>query len=266
MLPTLFAALIAILPPQGSAPQRPPPDPAVVEAARAELARAFDAGEAGERVRALEAHGRVDDAKVAALAAKGLRAGEVEVRKAAVVALRYSPHEDALLALHAFAKQDRALRKDPALYAETLRAIAWHGREASIPVLVEDLWTATEHEVIRARVLGLGRIPSTKSIEALIDLLKIAGPRKTDPHMQEFRTALIVLTGVDRGPSQEGWFAWWNEHKHALRVTATPAELPKPLQVVWDHYWGTHEGEGARGDRRERREKGGREKGGEGGG
>lgn len=254
MLPTLFAALLAVLPIQGPAAKRPAPDPAVVEAARTELARAFDAGEAGERVRALEAHGRVDDAKVAALAAKGLRAGEPEVRKAAVLALRFSPHEDALLALHAFAKQDRALRKDPSLYAETLRAIAWHGEESSIPVLVEDLWTATEYEVIRARILGLGRIRSTKSIEALIDLLKVAGPRKTDPYLQEFRTSLIVLTGVDRGPSQEGWFAWWNDNKRALRVTEAPAELPKLLQVGWDHYWGeARQGDGARGEKRERR-------------
>jgi hypothetical protein len=56
--------------------------------------------------------------------------------------------------------------------------------------------------------------------------------------MENLRVALMVLTGVDQGTSQDAWMAWWNDHKKTLEISPTPPALPRSIQNRWNEYWG----------------------------
>ncbi len=40
--------------------------------------------------------------------------------------------------------------------------------------------------------------------------MRVAGRENVQNNMGHFRTALMVLTGVDKGTSQDLWIEWWN--------------------------------------------------------
>ena len=254
MLTCALLVVLSLSPPRGDATA--PPDPARVEAAVTELAHAFERGASGDRVRALDGQGTVPDARVVDWVARGLRDRELVVRKGAIEALRRNAHASSVAKLHAHAGE-KGLRAEPALHALVLRAIGQHGDPRSVAVLAEDAWSVQDRAVLEARLLGLGRIREPAAVEALFGLMKAAGKQRIQPLMGDFRLALLVLTGVDQGSSQELWLAWWNENKSRLRVAARPGELPPPLRARWDRYWG----EGTDAARTAR----GRERGGDGG-
>src|SRR5262249_49300774 len=130
------------------------------------------------------------------------------------------------------------MQKDAGLYASLLRAIGQHANASSIEVLADDLWGVQDHGVIQARILSLGRIRTVTSAETLLGLMKAAGPNKIQPFMEDFRLALLSITGVDQGASQDLWLRWWNDKKSKLKVPETPPQLPKAMQARWDSYWG----------------------------
>lgn len=216
--------------------EAPPPDKAAVDSAVAALDRAFKQGESGDRLRALEGAAGLAAPEVIARVAKALRDKDSGVAVAAANTLRFLDHADAQKALEARAKQADA-RKDAALFAALLKGLGQHRAKSSIEVLADDPWSVQDAKVLEARILGLGRIREVQSVEKLFDLMKVAGPHKIQPHMQHFRTALVVLTGADQGASQDLWLRWWNENKSKLRVLATEGELPRPMQMGWDAYW-----------------------------
>ena len=211
--------------------------------------------------RALRGALEVVDARVIeVIDAKGLRSDDPETRDPAVEALGRMDHPDALKALHEALKRDRKELQDaPPRYAALLRAIARHGKESSIPALVEDLFQSPDRGVIQARILGLGHIRSTKSVEELIRLMRSAPRPRVSDHMETFRTALVVLTGEDKGTDQELWINWYGDHKSKLEVAPEMPELPRELRRRWNVFWGERdeedEGEGAG-----KKRKGGKEK------
>jgi hypothetical protein len=265
MFPALFLALVPLSTPllqdPPPAPPTPPaekgevqaPDPAKIEQVARALDAAFQKGEAGERLRAVQAAAGVEDAKVISGVAKGLKDKDLAVRKAAIEVLRFSTHPSSLAPLHALAKRPET-RKDAPLYAAVLRAIGQHGSPESIEILTDNPWNSQDAAVIEARILGLGKIRTKESVKALIDLTEVAGPRKIDPFMRHFRASLASLTGADQGSSQELWLRWWRENKDTLKVAPEEPALPKDLARYWHRYWAPpgsepEEGERARGDR-----------------
>jgi hypothetical protein len=244
-LPTLVLALVHL----AQAPA--PADPQRVKDAVAELQKAFKEGDAPDRIRAIEHGSEVVDAQVIDWIARGLR-DQAEVQKSAIEALRWMDHPEALKPLVETARRDKRLQKDAALHAALLRAIGQHPNVSSIDVLADDMWSDPDHGVIQARILALGRIRSPAAATALIGMMKVAGPNKIQPFMEDFRMSLMVLTGADQGQSQDLWLRWWNENKGKLKIEATPPQLPRLMQRKWDAYW-SREGRGdkpaRRGDR-----------------
>jgi hypothetical protein len=222
-------------------PQRPAPDPARVKAAVSALDKAFRGTSKEEKLKALQEHSDVADAEVVKRIARGLADKELDIVKSSVVALRWLDHPDALKELHALAKSPRELRKEPVLYAELLKAIGQHSSPTSIAVLNDDLWSVPEYGVVQARILGLGRIRTSESVEALMSLMKAAGPQRMQNAMADFRLALVQLTGVDKGVSQQLWFEWWAENRAKLKIAAEPPEMPRELALRWEVYWGQRE-------------------------
>jgi hypothetical protein len=217
----------------------PPPDPQrVAEAVRA-LETAFKQGTPEERIEAVRAQGSVADAEVVEWLAKALaRSKEPELQGAAIEALRFQEHPDALGALETSLRRDRALRDAPQLYGALIKAVGQHGHERSIDLLTDDLWSVRDEQVVQARILALGHIRSPKSAEALFSVMKVAGRQRVQQRMPELRLALIVLLGVDQGDSQDAWMAWWNDHKGALVVPPEEPPLPRLLAQRWANHWG----------------------------
>lgn len=214
------------------------PDAVKVKAAVAEIERVFRDGDGPARVKAVQAAAQFVDPEVIARIAKGLKDKDLEVERAAMEALRFMPHPEAAKALVDAAKRDPRFKKAPERHAALLRAIAQHGAEDSIEVLAADLGNENDAGVLRARIWGLGRVRSKASVDKLIELLRALGPTKSASAMPDFRTALMVLTGVDQGTSGESWIAWWTAERARSVIAARPAALPRAAQYAWDLYWG----------------------------
>jgi hypothetical protein len=229
----LLAAFALCLPQQADA-QR-------VKSAIAELEQAWKSPSADERVRAIQASADVRDAEVLKLVARGLRDKEPAVQRAAIEALRFAGHPEALKELQAFARDEKASRKDPLLCAALLRAVGQYGSASSIRILGDDLWSLPEPRVLQARILGLGRIRTRESLERLLELLKLAGPQRIEAVMPDFRLALVALSGVDKGAAAQAWQDWWSANRAQWKPADEPAALPKDLERKWQVYWGEQE-------------------------
>jgi hypothetical protein len=250
---SLVGSLVLALAPSVQDPAPEPPAPEAVKAAVDGLKAAFTTGKTGERIRAIEQHGAVADEGVVEWLDKGVRDEDPTVQAAAIEALRFSPLREALDSLHATYKRDKKLQKDVELFSKLLKAIAQHGDKSSVPILADNAFGNVEHKVIEARILGLGNVRAPEAVEALISMMRVGGRHKIQPYMQNFRMALMVLTGADRGIDQDGWMSWWNENKKDFAVPPKAAPLPKDMQVRWDYYWGN---EAARERAKKRRERG----------
>ena len=216
----------------------PPPDPALVKAAIAELDSAFAKGKSPERIAAIGRAATLLDPAVIDRIARGLKDGDPLVQSAAVEALRFLQHADALAALSDCAKRDKKLAKDGERFAALIKAIGQHASPTSIAWLAEGALAGDDFRVIEARLLALGNIRTRAALEALVGLMRAADRERVQPYMPSFRLALMVLTGADQGVSQDAWIAWWNEHKATLAVEPAAPPLPKELQLRWDAYWG----------------------------
>lgn len=244
-MPELAVALLVCLPAPALAQEEAPyeePDPKVVEKALADLEEAFDDKEltAEGRAQAIQLNAYIPHEDLIEFFADTLKDWkELEPRQAAVEALRYSPHPDALEALHTRWKRDKKkLKKEPELAAAVLRAMAQHGKEESIDYLADDLFSIKTRAAVRARILGLGHVRAERSVEELMGIMKSARRNSIQNYMTDFRVSLMVLTGADHGLGQNEWIAWWNDNKKTFEVREKPHLLPKKEQYAWDRYWG----------------------------
>lgn len=234
--------------------------PERIEKALKSLEQAFAKGKADERVEAIVAHQEVVDPAVLRWMAKGLKDGDAKVRDAAAEALRFARHADALDALQDALKRERKSGKDVEWLVKLTKCVGQHQSESSIELLAENALQPPDPRLIEARVLGLANIRSNKAAEELIGLMRAAGRDKVQPYMGTFRLALVALTGVDKGLSQDEWMAWWNDNKSKLEVKSELPPLPKDLYQRWAYYWGLErivgrdKKRGERGDDPERRE------------
>jgi HEAT repeat protein len=235
MLITLLALVPLLTPPAALAVAQV--DDARVRMALAELDKAFKEGEKAARIRAIQSAAQVADSAVVERLGKVLRDKEMEVQLAAIEALRFMSHPDAVKVLVETAKRDPRIKKDWEVHMAWMRAIGQHGDPSSIEVLTDDIWGTLDYPVVQARILSLGRIRTTASVAKIFELMRTAGSQRVE-HMEHFRVALMVLTGVDQGASEEAWLRWWNENKAQLKLDEKPARLPKQLQYFWDRFWG----------------------------
>jgi hypothetical protein len=237
MLNLIFAA--ALLFP--SVPQDTPqdlPSPELIEEATTKLEEAYKSKDTDEITAALNTYGRTLDAKVVKEVAKGLKHKESEVQAASIEALRFNQHPDALDALHKTFTGDKNLRKNDELYTALIKAICQHGSAKSIPLLSKNPLNKVTHDVARARILGYGMIRDADSVEGLIKLMQSVTYRQREPYMEDFRTSLYLLTGVDKGTNTQAWIKYWNDNKKTLEVPTEIPKLPELAQIRWNRYWG----------------------------
>lgn len=241
MLAPLLALLLA-LPPQDkpAAPaEAPPPDAAAIKEAVTGIELAQKSKDPDLLAAALEVAQAVPAPEVAEAAAKLLDDKERTVRLAATECLRHLAHDKARELLERHVKRrEKALHDDPEAHGLLLRAVAQHGSAKSIGLLTDNPWGNPDHRVIRARLLGLGNIRVDQALEAVMDLTNQAGKNKVEPYMDDVRTALVVLSGEDKGPALDAWRSWWNEKGKDAHVAPQPPEqLPREVQARWNGFW-----------------------------
>ncbi len=197
----------------------------------------FASGSATERVAVIREVSEIADERITEKLSKALRDDERLVVEAAIEGLRFCAHASSVKALHSALKSNKNLLADPELVVKLIRAIGHHADPSSVKVLTTDVF-ATKGAGAKARILSLGRIRSKDSVEGLMSMMRLVGPVQGREYMEEFRIALIVLTGVDHGESQPDWTSWWNDNKKDFVVPAEAGALPKPLQTRWAYFWG----------------------------
>ena len=52
--------------------------------------------------------------------------------------------------------------------------------------------------------------------------------------------AMVMLTGMDKGLSEEAWLTWWTkEAKKRFKVMkGRPQTVPADVKAAWEKYWG----------------------------
>lgn len=248
------ALLLLLLPPARlAAPPAAPPLPAV-QAGEEQEAPAVAPAEAARRIREvlkggetddvlleLEELGRIPHRDVVKAVARGIQHEDPAVREAALQALRFNPHPEALKALLGMARRKKLLQ-DPDFAREWYLALGQKGDARALKPLADGLLVSrnvVEQEVAKARILALGRIRDPKAVEAIMGvLLQGGGKRARHPYMAEIRVAMFVLTGEDQGPDMTAWIRWWNENKRRIRVLPEEPEIPdKAIRRRWREMW-----------------------------
>lgn len=229
------AAAATSVPAASAAPTIQAPDAAAVAQ---QLRQAFDGGSSPQRVAALRAAAAHADAAVVTQARRGLEDRDVDVRLAAYDALGRNGHEQAFEALlehqRAKRKELRSLDRDlPAL----LTALARRGDARALAPLTDDVQAQRLVATIRARLLGLARIRSKASIEALMKLAEEVGFVDMHSHLEDFRLALVVLSGVDHGRAFDAWRAWWRGVKDNFVLPERAPELAAKDAARWREFW-----------------------------
>jgi hypothetical protein len=226
---------------QGEDPRPTGPSAEAVARATAGLDAALRARGVPGIVAALESAQSVPDAGVVRRVRTCLSDEREEVVLAAVQALRWLAHPDALGALHELAKERKHMRT-PARAAAILRAIAQHGHASSVAVLARDPFEPEDAACVRARLLGLAHIRTPQALEALFGIVATTSPsgreRRIAPYMSDARLALVVLTGVDQGALPETWERWWQKNRKTFELPAEPPLLPKIERDAWDQFFG----------------------------
>jgi hypothetical protein len=215
----------------------PPPDPERVEAVVAELKSSFARKDTAPKLEAVAAAEQLLHKDVIVALAKGLKE-EHEVQAAVIEALRWMDHPESLSQLHSAYKKNKGLADDAELFPALLKAIGQHGNKDSIKVLADNPFKTTGRNAIRARILGLGKIRTRDSFDEVIALMQKVGRKKSVPYMDDFRMALMHLTGVDKGKSNEAWMRWWNDNKRSFKLPSKEPVLPKAQARFWSRYWG----------------------------
>lgn len=189
----------------------------------------------------------VEHPEVVARIAKGLDYRKMGVRRVAVHALGEMELDEARVALEDFWRRSERPRDDADLAERVLKAIAAHESPASIELLAR----LREHEppaegeeprrdppnVLRARLLGLGRIRDVRCVRELMRILEGFSVERREESAADFRLALCALTGLD---FDQVWkmLEWYRAQEDDLALPEDPAPLPPALRVEWCNYWG----------------------------
>lgn len=218
-------------------------------AAKAGLEAAYASSDEEAMVEAIQAAAGMKDPAVVALVAKGLRTRKIAVIDAAIDALGETDDAAARKALRdaAATARTRDLSGYETVYAHLLREIGRQGDKAGIEALTAKPFNALTYEVGVARVMGLSRIRDRASIEALLELSRLAGGRGAksgalsvdrERFRPAFRVAMSVLTGRDEGLVPADWEKWWRNHGAGFKVSPDRPPVPDDVRKAWEEYWG----------------------------
>jgi HEAT repeat protein len=214
----------------------------------AALQAALDSGDENDLLDALEAAKTADDRPTVDLCAQALKSQYVAVRLAALDALGRMRNAEALVRLHAAYRTSTETRDNDEVFAALLQAIGRRSDPRSVDVLADDPFERLTLESGKARIMGLSRIRTKESLEALVAMSRKASPSArrgrgvvdsqwAGRFREAMRCCAVVLTGKDFGASRPDWEKWWNENKDTFKVSEQRPPVPADVRVYWERYW-----------------------------
>jgi len=199
---------------------------------------------------ALEYAAEVEDTKVIGEFYKLLKHKSVDVRLAALEAMRFNKHDEALKRLLSFGS-NKLLENDAEYLTEYIYALGQKANKKAAKLIKNDLVMTSAHDedVLRARVYSLGRIREVDSIDTLLKLSQSGGGGRggrrggrTVKMRVEIQTSLAVLTGVELGNQVLDWTSWWSDNKRSFKMSKAESKIDdRKLQAKWDSLWMTEE-------------------------
>ena len=200
---------------------------------------------------AIEYAAEVEDNKVIGEFYKLLKHKSDEVRLAALEAMRFNKHDEALKRLISFGS-NKLLKNDAEYLAEYIYALGQKANKKAAKLIKNDLVMTSAHDedVLKARVYALGRIREVDSIETLLKLSQSGGGggrggrrgARTVKMRVEIQTSLAVLTGVELGNDVLDWTSWWSDNKRSFKMSKAESKIDdRKLQAKWDSLWMTEE-------------------------
>ena len=155
----------------------------------------------------------------AAIAKKGLKDKDLHVREEAAKALgRMGCRKELGSLTKALKPNDRNQR----VYLAIIEALGDMGDPKAVPFLSKDFWnqkeTGTGIKIAQAKIDALGRIRSKKSVDALIDMLYIAGRGAMRQIMPQLVKSLRKLTDQDFDRDRNAWKGWWKKNKSKFKL------------------------------------------------
>jgi len=188
----------------------------------------------------LAAVGRLADKGVVREIAKSLKSKDEAVALAAVTALRWNPDKEALTVLLKVAKDKKVMGQEKVAVALTY-ALGQKADKKALSALTDGLAVTTKGlgELMKAKVLSLGRIRDKASVEAILDFINGGVRRRTERKMPaDALAALQALTGQDIGKQISDWMDWWYDGKSSLKISAEEWPMPNDrAQRQWDRLW-----------------------------
>ena len=192
----------------------------------------------------------VEDKKIIGEFYKLLKHKSADVRLAALEAMRFNNHAEALKRLISFGS-NKLLENDPEYLAEYIYALGQKADKKAAKLIENDLVMTRAHDedVLKARVYSIGRIREVDSIETLLQLSQSGGGRngrgggrRTVKMRVEIQTSLAVLTGVELGNNVLDWTSWWSDNKRSFKMSKAESKIDdRKLQAKWDSLWMTEE-------------------------
>jgi len=201
--------------------------------AAGKVAAAIKAGPA-PAIEAIKAHGVIADPIVTKAVGKALRSRDVDVRMAAVKALRFNEDDSAVSELLKVGKA-KNVAGSAEVGPEYFLALGQHGSLKAFPVLGASFKSGRRRgPALRARVLALGKMRSRSSISLLITnrvllvRLRVSG---------EVRMSLAALSGRDPGKDSRAWGEWWEGARRGFKISPNEKPLPRELARAWGRVW-----------------------------
>jgi hypothetical protein len=200
-----------------------------------QLEQALISQNSAEIVRLLRSTAGLQNARVVASAREALMHPDLGVRGAAMEVLRYADTPETLEMLHGAFAEGQLLESNELLYAHLIKATSHHANIGSVRYLVRGGFRNDTKTVLRARILGLGNVPSKSALIALMNGLAALNEEQRLLHMDEFRLALVRQTNVDWGMDAQAWLSWWE--KNRTKPRSPKAGLSAALKPEWNAYW-----------------------------
>jgi HEAT repeat protein len=220
-------------------------------AARADAASSLEQALAGDdedaTLDALADAAKSNDAASVAAVTKALDSKSAVVCDAAIDALGRMNAPDALRALHTAYRKNARIKDNDVMFASLLKAIGRHGDPSSVEILADSPFSNLTVESGRARIMGLSRIRTRESLDALRAMAVKAGSTNrrgmdSDEFVGKFgqalRCAAVVLSGEDFGTSRPDWAKWWREEGRSMKLSSSRPMVAADVQSYWEHYWG----------------------------